>query len=611
MSNCSHCEIQNKNEKIEKIFFILAIVLFIISFFIKNQIINMCIYISVIILSGYELIIEGIKNIFKLNFKEDSLMTIAIISAFIIGEFPESGLIIILYKIGEILEQKAEEKSERNIEEISKIKEDRANKILQNGNIETIDIKKIKIGDLILIKPGEKVPLDCDIIEGESEIDASPITGESEPIFIKNGDSVLSGSINLTGSLKAKVEKDFKDSTASQIVTLVQEAINNKGKTEKFITKFARIYTPIIFIMAIIIAFVPPILGILDFKIWIIRGLSFLVASCPCSIIISVPLALFSCIGSMSKKGLLVKGTKHIENLSKASIIAFDKTGTLTTGNMKVDKIELINKDYEEKVMMYIKNMETLSNHPISNAIKEYIQTKEIINIKNFKEISGHGLYGEYENDIILLGNKRLLEKYEINFSNIEADTYLVINKNVEAMIYLKEEINEENRNLVEKFNLKNIIMLTGDSKKSAKKIANELKINEVYAELLPQEKQEKIIQIKNNNRKNKIIFVGDGINDAPVLAEADFGISMGRGNDIANITSDSILMNNKIIIIPECIKIAKKTMKIVKFNIIFSLLIKLLVLILSICGYAPIWLAVFADTGVTMLTVLNALRIR
>lgn len=572
-------------------------------------------YIVTILLAGYEILLEGITNIFKLNFEEDTLMTIAVVAACILGEFTESCLVILLYKLGEIIEEEATKKSDESLQKIVDIKAKNAN-LIYNQDIQVVEVETLKVGDMILIKPGEMVPVDCKAISGTSHIDTSNITGESVPVLVKQNMQLLSGSINLDGKLECKVEKIFQDSTASQIVDLVYEAQNNKGKTEEFITKFSKIYTPIVIAIAVLISVIPVILG-LELKTWITRALVFLVAACPCSLVISVPLALYNCLGSASRKGMFIKGTKHIEDLSKARMIAFDKTGTLTTGKMKVDKIEILEGNTEE-VLNTIYSLERNSNHPIAKSViqkieeengKEKIKCKDV---ENYQEIPGCGICGNIEEKFVLLGNKKLLNTYQVPNDNLEENkNYIAVDKKVVGSISVKEEVRADIEVLekeLQSLGIKKIAILTGDNRESAEKIGKELHIQEIYASLLPQEKLEKIEELK---KQGKTIFVGDGINDSPVLASADFSISMGEGTEIASDTADSILISNDLKAISQSIKISKKTMKIMKTNITFSLLIKIIVLILGITGVAPIWLAVFADVGVTLLTVLNAMRIR
>lgn len=605
-----HChENEHENSKLGIVLYVLSIILFAIGYIPAFEQYKMFIYLGAVLLSGYDLIFEGLKNILKLNFEEDTLMTIAVIAAFALGEYPESVLVILLFKLGEFLEDKARDKSNDNIEQIAKIKSENAN-LLNKNTIEVVDVKELKLGDRILIKAGEKVPVDSKIIKGESTLDTSSITGESKPQEVSSGMEILSGSINMSGSLECEVIRTFENSTASQIVDLVHVAMGNKGKTEKFITKFSKIYTPTVIVLAVIIAVVIPLIFKQSFSEWIKRSLIFLVASCPCSLVISVPLAFFSCLGAISKKGMIIKGTKHIENLSKTTAVCFDKTGTLTTGKMEINEVKSLGELDRNTILEYVYNLEKSSNHPISTAIINMSKDLKNKEVDKNKEIAGHGMYGIIDNKEVLFGNKKLLDMYDVKYTNLEDGAiYLAIDKNLEGYITLKEEL--RNKDIVEEFkkvNIKRLVMLTGDSEKQANKVGKDLNISEVYAELLPQNKLDKVEELKKQNEK--VTFIGDGINDSPVLASANFGIAMGEGTEIASSTADGILLSNNIATLPEIIKISRKSMRIVKANIIFSIVVKLIVLGLGVLGYAPIWLAVLADTGVTFLTVLNSMRI-
>lgn len=618
--NCNgnhHEEEEEKGEKLEKILYIISVIIFAITFIPQiPENIKIGMYIVSIILAGYEILFEGIKNIFKLNFEEDTLMAIAVVAACVIGEFTEGALVILLFKLGEFIEHHAVEKSNDSIKQIADIKAKNAN-LLKENDVEVVDVNILKVGDNILIKPGEMVPVDCKVISGKSEIDTSNITGESIPVVVFDDMELLSGTINLNGSLKCIVQKEFKDSTASQIADLVYEAQNNKGKTEEFITKFSKIYTPIVIVLAILIAVVPPIIG-LEFKEWLMRSLVFLVASCPCSIVISIPLALYTGLGAISKKGMLIKGTKHIEDLSKAKVIAFDKTGTLTTGKMEINELNVYGNHEEKDVLEYIYLLEKNSAHPIASAINKKIEDDNLKNVitekevKEYKEIAGCGLCGNIDGKIVLFGNKKLLEQNNIKFDDLkEGRNYLSVDGEVIGDISLKEETRENTQELMKKLNkvgIEKTVILTGDNLKNAKIVAEKLNVTDLYAGLLPQEKLEKINLLK---KQGKTLFVGDGINDSPVLAASDFGISMGEGTEIASNTADSILISNNLEAIPESINIGKKTVRIMKENIIFSLAMKLIVLTAGVLGVAPVWLAVFADVGVTIITVINAIRIR
>ena len=544
-------------------------------------------------------------------------MTIAIISAFVIGEYPESVAIVLLFKLGEVIENKAVEKANKNINSIASLKIKTANKI-SGKETKLVNVEELKIGDTILIKPGETVPVDCLILKGESALDTSKLTGESKPVYVNEKNEILSGSINQTGTLKCKVSKEYKDSAISKIVDLVYEASNNKGKKEEYITRFSKIYTPVVIVIAILLAIVPAILGA-DFITWLKRALVFLVASCPCSIVISIPLAYFSCIGAISKKGLLIKGTKHIEDLAKAKVLALDKTGTITTGKMKVQEFNLLQniKDSNEldkqKILQYVYSLEVNSNHPISNAIINYAKEKKIttLEVEEQKEIAGCGIYGKIDGKDVIIGNKKMLDKYHITYEKIPENAILIaVDGKIIAHFILEENIREEFRETLSKLysiGIKKVIMLTGDNNEEAKKIAIECGKIDYKAKLMPEGKVEEINKLK---QLGKVIFIGDGINDSPVLATSDFGIAMGEGTDIAETTADSILISNNISSLPQIIKIARKTLRIVNENIIISLLAKLIVLILGVIGIAPVWLAVAADTGITLLTVINSIRI-
>lgn len=606
---------ETENKKKEVILYIVAVAIFLITFIpIIPEGVKIALYVLILLISGYELFLEGVKNIFHLRFEEDTLMTIAVIAACCLGDFREACLVVLLFSLGEFIEDMAIAKSNRHIEKIVDMKVDTANRY-QGSEIKVVPVEELKIGDKILIKPGEMVPVDSKVLSGKSTLDTSRLTGESEPTAVTEGQEILSGNMNLNGSLTAEVIREYKDSTASQIIDLVYEATNNKGKTEKFITKFSRIYTPTVMILALAISIIPILLG-LDARTWITRALVFLVASCPCSIVISIPLAFFSCVGVLSKKGLLVKGTKHIEALAKAKTICFDKTGTITTGKMIIDEVS--ENENQKEFFSYLYSLEHLSNHPIAVSIeteiqKQGLEREELLQeVLEQEEIAGYGMKGMIQGKQVLFGNQKLLDKYHVSYSEDlnKNGIYLAVDGKLYGYMTLKEEIRKGTENLktsLEKIGIHKIVMLTGDVLEKAKEISQKVGGIEVYAELLPKEKLEKVEEFK---KQGKVIFVGDGINDSPVLAAADFSISMGEGTQIANNTADSILISNQIAILPKAIRTAKSSMRIIYFNMLFSLLTKLVVLILGVVGYAPIWLAVFADVGVTLITVLNSIRI-
>lgn len=580
MDNYSEdCEYSKQQRKKNIILYSIAIVVFLVALLIPIKIVKMILFGITIALIGHKVLIEGIKNIFEFNFEEDTLMTIAIIAAFIIGEYPEACLVLFLFNIGEFLSERAMRKSYDNIEDIVSLKQNNAN-VVEDGQVVVKDSKFVNMGDTILIKPGEMVPLDCIIVSGRTQIDVSNITGESNAVIAKVNDHLLSGSINLSSAIYAKVEKDLNNSMVSQIVNLVEEATNNKGKSEEFITKFSKKYTPAVLVFAIIYAFITAITGMLEIGEAVRRSLIFIVAACPCSLVISVPLAFFACVGNCSKKGMLIKGTKHIESLSNANLIAFDKTGTLTTGKMKIDTIEVYGGYSQKQILKVIASLEQYSIHPIANAILEHIDEDEdeLYEVQRYKEIAGYGLFGIIEGKEVVFGNEKLLELYRINGKVEEGKIYLAVGGKIIGAITLKEDVVKENKMAVYSMDLKKI-MLTGDSRLQAEKIAKEYGITDVYSNLLPGQKQEIIQDLRQKG--NIVIFVGDGLNDAPVIAEADFGISMGMGTEMAHVSSDAILINNKISLLPSIIELSKKTMTIVKTNIIFSLLAKAIVLIL------------------------------
>ena len=606
-------EDKKESSKLKIFLYVISLILFAVGFIPALESYKLVIYLLAVILSGYDLIIEGIKNIFHLNFEEDTLMTIAIIAAFIIGEYPESVAIVLLFKLGEFIEDKAVEKANKNINSIASLKIKTAN-LIDGKNTTIVNVEELKIGNSILIKPGETVPVDCKIIKGESALDTSKLTGESEPVYVNKGTEILSGVINQTGTLTCKVTKEYKDSAIAKIVDLVYEATNNKGKKEEYITKFSKIYTPVVIIIAVLLAIIPALFGA-DFVTWLNRALVFLVASCPCSIVISIPLAYFSCIGAISKKGLLIKGTRHIEDLAKAKILALDKTGTITTEKMKVEELKVLDKTLnKEKMLQYAYSLESNSNHPVSTAIIEYASEFNLkkLEVENQKEIAGCGIYGEMEEKQVIIGNKKMLDKYQIEVdSKIPENAILIaVNNKISAYITLNERIREGVKETITKLyetGIKKVVMLTGDSKTNAEKIAKACGKIEYRAKLMPENKVEEINKLKE---EGKVIFIGDGINDSPVLATSDFSIAMGEGTDIASTTADSILISNNMSSLPQIIKVARKTIRIVNENITISLLAKLIVLIFGILGIAPVWLAVAADTGITLITVINSIRI-
>lgn len=587
--------------------------------------INLIIYIVPYSIAGFDVIkeaIEGIKE--KEFFSEDLLMTIATIGAMLIGflpnsnpEFTEAVFVMLFFQVGELFEMIAEGKSKKSINSLMEIRPDYANLVIEN-KIKKVDPKTIKVGDIIQINPGEKVPMDGIIIEGKTNVNTVAITGESLPREVKENDRIISGCVNLTGSVKVKVEKIFEESTASKIINLVQNATENKSTSDKFITKFAKIYTPIVVILAIFIAIVPSIIT-KNFATWISRALTFLVVSCPCALVISVPLTYFGGIGGAAKNGILIKGANYLEALSKMKTIVFDKTGTLTKGVFEV--VAIHPNMYDEQQLLHLAtHVENYSTHPIAVSLKKEYEKYDNLDdgcvIKDIEEIAGIGVKAKVNDDEIYVGSKKLMDKMGITIEECDkvgTIVHIASKENYLGHIVISDKIKEDSRNAINEFKKQNIktVMLTGDSDKMAKNVAKELKIDKYYAELMPDEKVSKLEEImKNKTHNENIAFVGDGINDAPVIARSDIGIAMGSfGSDAAIEASDIVLMEDKISKINTAIQISKRTQKIATQNIYFALTIKLLVLILATLGLAPMYMAVFADVGVTIIAVLNAMR--
>lgn len=590
---CEHDECENKFI-IPKI--ILTIILFVCGF--KFQLLF---YIAYIVIA-YEIALKAIKNILNGKvFDENFLMAVATIGAICIKELPEAVMVMLLYQIGEYLQDKAVDKSKDSITELMDIRPDYANKISGNEVIK-VNPQEVMIGDIILVKPGEKIPLDGTVIEGQSQIDTSSLTGESVPREAVIGQNVNNGCINLDGTIKLKVTKTFENSTVSKILEMVEEASDKKTKTENFVTRFAQIYTPFVVVLAVVIAIVPAFFFAGN---WIERALTFLVISCPCALVISIPLSFFAGIGAGSKAGILVKGSVYLEKLSRIKTVVFDKTGTLTNGSFEVIKI---NSDNPE-ILRYAALAESTSNHPIANALKK-AYGKEVT-IQKITEISGKGIKAEIDGNEVLVGNAKLID---ITPDKNEGGTviYVAVNGKCIGNIVISDTEKKDSAYTVSELNKHKIdtVMLTGDSNNAAKIIQEKLGIKQAFGELLPNQKVKKLEEIMAKNQ-GTTVFVGDGINDAPVLTRADVGIAMGGlGSDVAIEAADVVIMDDNPAKILDAMSISKKTMRIVKQNIILAIGIKVLFLILSTFGLMTMWGAIFADVGVTLIAVVNALRI-
>ena len=570
------------------------------------------------LLIGGEVVLTAIKNIAKGQvFDENFLMTVATIGAFTINQYPEAVAVMLFYEIGETIQGYAVNKSRSSISSLMDIRADYANLII-NGKEKKVSPETVKVEDVILVKPGEKVPLDGVVIEGESFIDTSVLTGESVPRKIVPNDEILSGGINTSGLLKVKVTKKFGESTVSRILDMVENAASKKADTEKFITKFAKVYTPIVVVLAILIAVIPSIF-IKDalFSTWLYRALVFLVVSCPCALVVSVPLGFFAGIGGASKKGVLVKGSNYLELLKDLETVVFDKTGTLTEGVFSVTEINTNGID-KEKLIEVAAMAESFSNHPIAiSIIKEYGKEIDKEVVKAYKEILGRGIKAVINNEEVLVGNSKLMNEFNILYNEVDSIgtvVYCAINGEFKGSIVISDKIKENAAEALinlKKAGVKKTVMLTGDNKKTAEKVGEKINIDEVHSELLPLDKVREVEELlKRSNKNGKLAFVGDGVNDAPVLARADIGIAMGGiGSDAAIEAADIVLMKDDINALVDAINISKKTNKILWQNIVFALGIKILVMVLGTFGIANMWTAVFADVGVTIIAIINSTR--
>ena len=608
-----------KSNEINNIIKILiSFILFLIAILFKfnNPLINDVLYIISYILVGFEILEKALKNILKGKiFDENFLMAVATIGALLIGELSEAVAVMLFYQIGEFFQDYAVNKSRKSISSLMDIRPDYAN-VYNDGKLKKVKPDKVRVNDIIYVKPGEKIALDGIVIEGNSSIDTKAITGEFVPRKVKVDDEVISGCISLDGLLKIKVTKEFKQSTVSKILELVENASNKKSKSENFITKFAKYYTPIVVIIAIMIAVFIPLIINDNIHTWIYRALSFLVVSCPCALVISIPLSFFGGIGAASKMGILIKGSNYLESLSKVDTIVFDKTGTLTKGVFKVQKIKPVDIKKEELLKLAV-HVETYSSHPIAIAIKnEFQYNVDEAKIENIQEQSGYGIKAIIDKHNIIVGNEKIMQENNIQFektNDIGTIVNFAIDGKYKGYILISDEIKEDAKETIKKLKQGNIktIMFTGDRKDAALNVSKEIKIDEVYAELLPQDKVYKMEQLLDNKIKySEVAFVGDGINDAPVLTLSDVGIAMGGlGADSAIESADIVIMTDELKKIVSAIKLSHKTMKIVKENISFAIIVKIVILILTALGISNMWQAVFADVGVTLITVLNSIR--
>ena len=616
--------------------FLIAMVIFHIPGLFKTIDIDMAqliTYLLIYLLTARDIVLNAIKNLFKGKaMDEQFLMTVSSLGAFFVGQYPEACAVMLFYMVGELFQDYAVDKSRDSITDLMDIRPDYANLLKKDGSYEKVSPDKVKIGDTIIVKPGEKVPLDGVVISGQGSIDTSSLTGESLPRETMAGDDIISGSISINGALTIKVTKEFGESTVSKILELVEHASGKKAKTERFITRFAKVYTPIVVACAVVLAIIPPLVvsfvlggNIADFaktwQPWIYRALTFLVVSCPCALVISVPLSFFAGIGAASTKGVLVKGSDYLEKISGCDTIVFDKTGTLTKGIFKVSKINSKVSDLEFLKAAVI--AEIYSNHPIAKSLKDALKitdSKAYFDIEarqneiSIEEIHGKGIKAQLDGSTILVGNKKLMDQFGIASDNAQGAAtvvYVTVDGQYLGYALIEDQIKETSKETIKKLKelgVKKTVMLTGDRKEIADSIAKELGIDEVHSELLPADKVSHVEKLLKESKT--LAFVGDGVNDAPVLARADVGIAMGAmGSDAAIEAADIVLMDDNPKNITKAIKISRRTLSIAKQNIIFALVVKVAVLVLAAVGIATMWAAVFADVGVCVLAILNAMR--
>ena len=566
---------------------------------------------------GWDIVWKAVTNILHGQvFDENFLMTIATIGALILGEHSEGVAVMLFYQVGEWFQSYAVSKSRKSIASLMDIRPDYAN-VERNGKLEQVDPDEVNIGDTIVVKPGERVPLDGKIIKGTSALDTSALTGESMPRDVEPGMEVISGCINQTGILTIQTTKKYGESTVAKILDLVENASDKKGKTENFISRFARYYTPIVVFAAIALAILPPLVTGQPFSVWIYRALTFLVISCPCALVISIPLSFFGGIGGASKIGVLVKGSNYLESLAHMEVVVFDKTGTLTKGSFAVSQIKAIDMK-EEQLLELAAYAEDYSNHPISQSIqKAYGKKIDNSRISDVQEIAGHGVRAVIDGKTVLAGNAKLMNGENIVYTPSDAIgtvIYLACNGKYAGYIVIEDEVKADAPAAIralKEVGVRKTVMLTGDADAVGKKVAQKLGLDQAYTELLPADKVDRVeAMLKQTSEKGKLVFVGDGINDAPVLARADVGIAMGGlGSDAAIEAADVVLMTDEPSKISAVVRIARKTIRIANENIVFALGVKLLVLILGATGYANMWAAVFADVGVSVIAILNAIR--
>ena len=574
-----------------------------------STVILLILSVSATLLSGYKIFLKGIKNAVKLKIDETVLLAVAVVAAFCLGEFVEAAMVTILFSLGEFIEDIAVDASRRDIEKLAQIRPDTAT-IVKDGIETVVPAESVKAGSIIVVKPYERLPLDGVVTNGKSTLDASALTGESLPVDITVGSEVMSGAINGNGLIEIRTTKEYGNSTASRILQLVEDAAARKGQKEKLITRFASIYTPIVIIIAAAIAFIPPLLGLGEFSEWIYRALVCLVASCPCAIVISVPLSYYSGIGAASKIGVLIKGGKYIEALAKADSFVFDKTGTLTSGRLEVESITTFGNYGKSEVLALAAACEKHSVHPVATAIKKKAEGLQLPQLSDYSESAGHGTSAVYNGKKLECGGIKILSDEQKNLAD-NASVFVVYDGKLIGALSVSDTVRTESQEVIsklKKLGVKNTVMLTGDSKSNADKVSEKLGLDKCFSNLLPSDKLDKVEEIKTHSKA--VCFVGDGINDAPVLSASDCGIAMGLGSEAAIEASDAVLSSGNLVKLPDAIKLSRKVMRTVKTNIIFALTVKAAVIILAAFGVASMWMSVIADTGVSVACVLYAARL-
>lgn len=608
----------SKREKKQLIRILLSALFYIIAILLPVEgIARLAVFLVVYGMIGGDILLKAVRNILHGQvFDENFLMSVATIGAFFLGEYPEGVAVMLFYQVGEWFQSYAVSKSRRSISELMDIRPDYAN-VLRDGQLVQVDPEEVQVGDTVIVKPGERIPLDGIITEGASSIDTSALTGESVPRDVEAGQAIISGCINQTGRLTIQVTKEFGQSTVAKILELVENASDKKSKSENFITKFARYYTPVVVISAALLAVLPPLLTGQEFSMWIARALTFLVISCPCALVISIPLSFFGGIGGASKYGVLVKGSNYLEALAATEVIVFDKTGTLTKGSFAVSKLNPVDISAEE-LLEIAAYAEDYSSHPIAVSIKKAFGKEiETARITGVEEVAGHGVKAVIDGKATLAGNAKLMEKEKITYKPEAAAgtvVHIAIEGKYAGSICIEDEIKEDSRQAIQELKaagIKKTVMLTGDADAVGQKVAAELRLDKAYTELLPADKVDRLEELmKEKSPKGKLAFVGDGINDAPVLARADIGIAMGGlGSDAAIEAADVVIMTDEPSKIAKVMKISKKTLQIVRQNIILALGVKGVVLVLGAFGLASMWAAVFSDVGVSVIAILNAIR--